>query len=333
MSNFNSYIGMKYLIIGLLSVFISSTTQAQKKQNVYYFNQQDVEVLNPDSSTYSRIIQEPDSGSTFYNLIEFYKDGKVKTRGKVSEFIPNLIYQETLIRNHPNGKKANISNYKNGVLKDSEYLYYENGFLKEERLYLENKEKTYNPKRIIYKTISFNNPQGKEFLNENGSGDFNLEHENGNWEKGSYANGLKVGTWQSFDNKENEAYTDNYQDGLYISGKTTNANGETLSYFEIEKKPEFKGGLNEFGKFLGKNLRYPKIASKAKIQGRVYVNFIVEKDGTLSDIKVGKGLSVEIDAEALRVINLSPQWNPGLQRGKLVRVSYTLPILFQLDYF
>jgi antitoxin component YwqK of YwqJK toxin-antitoxin module len=181
-----------FLFILLLNIALS--VQAQKRQNVYYFNQQNVEVLNPDSSYYSRVIQEPDSGSTFYNLIEIYKNGKIKTRGKVSDFNPNLIYQEALVRNYENGRKASISNYKNNVLIGSEYLYYENGLLKEERLYLENKEKTFNPKRIVYKTISFNNPQGQTFLDESGTGTFNLEHENGNWEKGTYLNGLKVGT-------------------------------------------------------------------------------------------------------------------------------------------
>ena len=116
-------------------------------------------------------------------------------------------------------------------------MYYENGLLKEERLYLENKEKVYNPKRIIYKTVSLNNQKGENFLDEKGSGDFNLNHENGDWEKGTYLNGLKVGEWQSYNKKDNETYTDEYKDGVYLSGKTIRVNGETLTYQEIEKLP------------------------------------------------------------------------------------------------
>jgi TonB family protein len=321
---------MKHLIIGLIYVIITSSTFAQKKQNIYYFNQQDVEVTNPDSSYYSRVIQEPDSGSTFFNLIEFYKDRKVKSRGKVSEFNPNLIFQETLVRNFPNGKKASISTFKNGVLTGSEYLYFESGVLKEERFYLENKEKTYNPKRIIYKTVSIHDTAGQNFLDENGSGLVNIEEENGDWQKAIYLNGLKTGVWESYNKKENETYTDVYQDGLYISGKTTKANGEIISYQEIEKLPEFKGGLSAFGRFLGENLRYPPDAARDGIQGRIYISFIVEKDGTFSELKIAKGVRQDLDDEALRVVKLSPIWNPALKRGITQKTSYTIPVFFQL---
>jgi TonB family protein len=321
---------MKHLF-SLLLIIIALSTQAQKKQNVYYFDKNNIEIKNPDSSYYSRIIQEPDSGSTFYNLIEIYKTGKIKTQGTVSDFEPKLIYEGTTVKNYQNEKKASISNYKKGVLIGSEYLYYENGLLKEERLYLENKEKTFNPKRIVFKTISFNNPQGKEFLDENGTGTFNLEHENGNWEKGTYLNGLKVGTWQAYDKKENETYTDEYKEGVYISGKTTKANGEILTYQEIQKVPEFKGGLQAFGKFLGKNLNYPAEARDRRIMGRVYTSFIVENNGVLTNFKVDKGIGYGCNEEALRVIQLSPTWLPGLERGIPVRVFYTIPIFFQIQ--
>lgn len=322
---------MKYFLILIALFSLSLKAVAQKKQNVYYFNKDNIEVKNPDSLYYSRIIQEPDSGSTFYNLIEFYKDGKIKTRGKVSKFKPMLIYHGMLFRNFENGNKASVSNYKNGFLVGSEYLYYTNGNPKEERLYFENKEKTYNPKRIIYKTISVYNQKGENLLDQNNSGTINNEDENGNREVGTYLNGLKVGTWQSYSKKENETYTDEYQDGVFIIGKTTQANGEILKYTEMEKMPEFKGGTEAFGKFLASKLTYPPDAYRSRIQGKVYVYFIVNPDGRLSDFEVEKSVSVDIDHEAIRVLKLSPKWNTGLQRGKPVRVSYIIPINFKLQ--
>jgi TonB family protein len=98
----------------------------------------------------------------------------------------------------------------------------------------------------------------------------------------------------------------------------------------VEVVPSFPGGLVEFGKFLGQNLKYPIEAKKNKTQGRVYVNFIVEVDGTLSEPKVLRGIGGGCDEEALRVIKLSPKWNPGIQNGKKIRVAYTVPILFSL---
>jgi TonB family protein len=95
--------------------------------------------------------------------------------------------------------------------------------------------------------------------------------------------------------------------------------------------PEFSGGINAFAEYLRKNIRYPTEARKNKIQGRVIISFVVEKDGSLSNIRVMRGVSGDIDAEALRVIQMSPQWKPGIQNGKLVRVAYSMPIAFTLS--
>jgi len=320
------------LIFTLLFITFGLKTQAQKTQNVYYFNQQDVKVANPDSAYYSRVIQQPDSGSNFYNLIEFYIGRTVKSRGKVSEFFPTLIFQETLIRYFPNGKKLSISNYKKGTLIGSEYLYYENGGIKEERLYLDNKEKIYNPKRIIYKTVSIYNPAGQNLIDENGYGTIDIKQENGDWEKGVYLNGLKTGLWLHYNKKENETYTDEYKEGVYISGKTTKVNGEIIYYQELEKIPEFKGGSSALGKFLVNNLKYPPNSRNSKIQGKVFVKFNVNTNGLLSDFEIIEGVNNELNQEALRVLKLLTPWAPALKRGVPQKTSYTLPISFQLSY-
>ena len=95
--------------------------------------------------------------------------------------------------------------------------------------------------------------------------------------------------------------------------------------------PSFPGGMNECMKFLAKNMKYPVAAQQAKIEGRVIVQFVVDKDGTITDTKVVRGVSPEIDAEALRVVGMMPKWNPGKQRGKAVAVKYTLPMMFRLQ--
>ncbi len=102
-------------------------------------------------------------------------------------------------------------------------------------------------------------------------------------------------------------------------------------FTNVEVLPSFPGGLDAFGKFLGKNLRYPPIARDNGIQGRVYCNFVVEKDGSLTDIKVVRGIGGGCDEEAIRVLKNSPKWTPGVQNGRNVRVSYTIPIYFQLQ--
>jgi protein TonB len=102
-------------------------------------------------------------------------------------------------------------------------------------------------------------------------------------------------------------------------------------FTNVEVLPTFPGGIEQFGKFLSKNLRYPPVARDAGIQGRVFCQFVVEKDGSLTDIKVVRGIGGGCDEEAVRVLKNSPRWNPGVQNGRNVRVSYTIPIFFQLQ--
>lgn len=98
----------------------------------------------------------------------------------------------------------------------------------------------------------------------------------------------------------------------------------------VEEVPEFPGGVAALMKFIADNLRYPIIAQENGTQGRVVVQFIVEKDGKLTNAKVITSISPLLDAEALRVVSMMPQWNPGKQRGQAVACYFTIPVLFRL---
>ena len=98
----------------------------------------------------------------------------------------------------------------------------------------------------------------------------------------------------------------------------------------VEEMPKFPGGLQEAMVFIGKNIKYPVAAQEARIEGRVIVQFVVGKDGSVSDIHTVRGVSPELDAEAIRVVSMMPKWIPGKQRGKAVAVKYTMPIMFRL---
>lgn len=105
---------------------------------------------------------------------------------------------------------------------------------------------------------------------------------------------------------------------------------DNLIFTQMEKNPDFPGGLNAFGEFLGKNIKYPSAMRINRIEGRVILNFVVEKDGSLTNIHVLRGIAAEADSEAVRVLKLSPKWIPGIQNGKSVRASFTVPIMFTL---
>ena len=99
----------------------------------------------------------------------------------------------------------------------------------------------------------------------------------------------------------------------------------------VENQPEFPGGNGAMMKFIGESIRYPVEAQQKGIQGRVICNFVVMKDGSISDLQIVRGVDPLLDAEALRVLGLMPDWKPGKQRGQNVNVRFTLPIVFSLN--
>ena len=116
-----------------------------------------------------------------------------------------------------------------------------------------------------------------------------------------------------------------------ISEKQESRAAEGEVFQVVEEMPEFPGGMAECMKWLGQNINYPAEAKEKGVQGRVIVQMVVEKDGTITNAKVVRGVDPLLDAEALRVVNQSPKWKPGMQKGEAVRVKYTLPIMFRLS--
>jgi len=102
-------------------------------------------------------------------------------------------------------------------------------------------------------------------------------------------------------------------------------------FMVVEDQPEFPGGTAALLEYLRKNIKYPAICRENNIQGRVLVTFIVNKDGAIVEPEVVKSVNPSLDKEALRVISTMPNWKPGSQRGKPVRVKYTVPVNFRLN--
>ncbi len=106
---------------------------------------------------------------------------------------------------------------------------------------------------------------------------------------------------------------------------------EAIPFQLVEEKPSFMGGdANEFSKWVNQRLVYPEIAKENGVQGRVTLQFTVESDGRVTNVKVLRGVDSSLDQEAVRVVSSSPRWTPGKQRDRAVRVTYTFPVIFQL---
>ena len=107
--------------------------------------------------------------------------------------------------------------------------------------------------------------------------------------------------------------------------------GDETEIFEVvEQNPSFPGGDEALMKWLQKNLKYPPVAQENNIQGKVYIQFVVNKDGSIVDPKILRSADTSLDKEAMRVVQAMPKWTPGKQRDRAVKVTYTFPVIFQL---
>jgi protein TonB len=117
-----------------------------------------------------------------------------------------------------------------------------------------------------------------------------------------------------------------------VSAQKTVVSQKNQTVFDVvEQMPEYPGGIAALFEYLMKNVKYPADAEKQKIEGRVIATFIVETDGSISNIEVAKPVFPSLDAEAVRVVSSSPKWEPGRQDGKAVPVRYTFPVIFKLQ--
>jgi periplasmic protein TonB len=105
---------------------------------------------------------------------------------------------------------------------------------------------------------------------------------------------------------------------------------DSVSLNRNDKQPEFKGGYEAMMRFINKQQKYPRAAKKARVEGTVYISFVVDKDGSVTDVKTIRGIHPDCDAEAERVVKLFPNWHPAILNGRPVPVRFSLPIKFKL---
>ena len=112
--------------------------------------------------------------------------------------------------------------------------------------------------------------------------------------------------------------------------KTVVSQSNQNIYNAVEQMPEFPGGMPAMMEFLQTNIKYPKDAIKQNVGGRVMVMFVVETDGSLSNVRVARKVFPSLDAEAVRVVKAMPKWKPGKEKGRAVRVNFTMPVVFSI---
>lgn len=180
-----------------------------------------------------------------------------------------------------------------------------------------------------YKVLNFWNSDGKQEVKD-GNGHFNYLGKENSFQ-GNIVNGLKDGIWkESYTN--GSGFSEIYENGKFITGESTDEDNNKNVYTEFESRPEPKKGLREFYKYIGNNFRYTAASIKNKISGKIIIQFVVDVNGKIVEPKIAKGLGYGLDEEAIRVLLSYENWKPGQQRGRNVRVQYSLPITLQGNF-
>ncbi|MCO5934788.1 TonB family protein [Mucilaginibacter sp. RB4R14] len=289
--------------------------QAKPGSDFYYMVSDNQLAKDSKDAKFIRLYTRADSG--MLKVEEFYMNNKPKLIGKTFaldiDFRPGL--QGYCIEYYMNGKRKSINNYNKGQLVGEGITYYPSGTM-------------YN--------ITEKNKNGmylKSCLDSTGK--ILAENGNGIWFKtkndsvkiflvGPVINGKEDGVWEK--HISDTTYTIVYKKGEITSGKEFINNKDPFAH--IIADPQFPGGEEKFFKFLASTIKYPSIDREQKNSGKVILAFAIDKDGSVKDAKIIRGVSATIDAEVMRAIKRSPKWKPGTKDGRFDKALVSIPVSF-----
>lgn len=306
---------------GIVKDFFSKDGQQVDKEGSYYYRvgKKAVMEIGPGPITKTDTVFI-DTVKTFYTASDKIRSREVYQEGKRSG--PFMIY-------HENGRLKEKGTYREGRKVGYQTNWYETGVVQKVLKYFP--VPAAPPNAFVegnYQVINYFDAGGNQLVKD-GSGYCScyLDSEKV-LEKGKLVNGEKDSTWQYMIN-DTVRSIEKYANGKFLEG-IAYRNGKEFRYTQFEASAEFPGGLQAMFNYLSKNVNYPSRAKRLGVQGKVYVKFLVDKDGTVYDVSVFKGVSDELDAEAVRVVKKMPKWSPGTQKGIPVKSQFVLPIYFNL---
>jgi len=179
--------------------------------------------------------------------------------------------------------------------------------------------------------LRWNDPEIEKVVQKSKDGTYKEWYDNGQLRKEieykeGKMNGHYISFWENGQIKREEFPGSDKP----VEGKCFDRSGTEIKHTPIEQMPEFPGGIEGLRNFLTQNVKYPLTMAEEKVEGKVVAQFVVRKDGSLSDIKIVRSIHPDGDKEAMRVISLMPKWKPGIQEDEPVLVKFTLPITFKL---
>jgi TonB family protein len=306
-----------------ISFVYSAFAQSDADSVVYFFKNDGSLARQRESADYIIAIFPPDKKIDKHLFIVkgYYPDNKVLFTA-TSTSKTELMLQGKYVGYFHNGNKLVEKTYDGERLVGDVNNYYPNGKLYTITSYNENKKLLLNECRDSTGAVLAKDGNGKWIQFDD---DFKVVKD-----YGRVVNGLMDGDWHRLKTLPDTAYDviTSYRKGILISSTGVDAK---KTFHAIEVSPEFPGGLDAFYKYINRSIHYPEAARRHGTQGRVIVSFVVQTDGSLTDIKVARGIGDGCDEVALQIIKSSPKWKPGMQNGVPVRVNYSVPITFSLQ--
>lgn len=278
----------------------------------------------------SKISGVTDSVELFVDTVKaFYS--KTRTLKFVKYYDSQGNLQGDYLEFFPSGELKAKGSYKDGVKSGITTNFYVDGGkqARTERLYSDSMANVLMvPPEVNFKIIDYWDSTGNQLI-ENGNGFCECYFLSGRKEVGRVVNGLRDSVWSEYLD-DNIILRENYDNGKLIEGIRFD-HTDPRKYTLWGEQPEFVGGYEALIRVIKKNMKYPKNARRKRIDGTVYVSFIVTKTGDVTEVATIKGICPECDREAERVIKLLNTWHPGKQRGHPVFVRYVIPLKFKLN--
>lgn len=287
----------------VLIIFLFSISFCLKAQDTLYtYFDSDWEEVSAENAVYSRKAFQNEEKK--WAVIDRFKDGQVQMTG---------VYKSKKLKKknglftyfYPNGQKKTQKNFLKDKMVGASTSWYESGNIEQKGSYDRKGNKT---------------------------GDWKFWYENGNIDsEGGYQKDERVNSWKWYFENGQLSADESYTDGELVDFQFWNEDGSRVEgEVEALQMPEYVGGMDRLGMYLQENVNYPEMARLSNVQGKVHVNFIVDKNGAVTESKIIKSRHPLLDQEALRVVKEMPNWIPGKQHNRPIRVAYNLPVVFSL---
>ncbi len=277
------------------------------------------EVTTEGNHARYRIISDYAQQLALYDMVEYYKSGKIQSKGKISD--KYLQSKEGIyITYYENGGKRSLTNYKDGEAVGPFYTWYPNDKLRSEGEYLPKNKSDVQYIQLSKVSQYWTSDGVAKVINGNGYYD---EQDFDYQAHGKVTAGLKDSIWNGSATKSKSTFTEIYDQGKLISGVSTDEHGIKHSYDQLFVNAKSKKGIEDFYRHIAENIRLEAV------HGKIIVHFYIETDGSVKELKTVKGLDKMHDQEALRIVRNYRHWTCAELRGIKIRSSFTIPIIIK----